>query len=637
MSVHEARAALCSLILVVVCGSACSGEQTATAGLVRASAQQSSASTADPASRIQAKISRVGARATEINESGGDVSWIQKEMQQVDRLLKAGDHVAGERVLDGILQKLGESVDSASAQQTLPTASDPGSRIQSKIRVIGDMATKLRDKGADVKPISDSMQQVDKLLKSGDHVTAERILDQLLTNLGITAEGAPRAAAGGAAAANCDAGKPMMVTQRLTISEDCTIGGDLTVAGKGVLHFDYRQRSNGRVVVNGNIVVQDDASLQVEGRQGGRAVLIVDNEFNAHRSMTSRDRATIKLNNVEWRTQKSVDRSKGSISMAYEARGNSSFEVTASTVVEAESWLLANLYDSARLTVTDTQHVPNEMYLHDSSVATIRGASTRTGVWLNAQGAKGTLTVPNVNGPFSWRTGAGNGLDVGWLLQVENAQPGLGVEIRSGTALTITGNGERAPATGELKIGYYVDSRETLDGLKAGLQNRRISERLTLRDVQLGPIAWQIYATENADLTIRNSVINEIGIFGRNARVLVERSVLQLAVLAAVAPASSLTINASEIWSQAVEVANQAQVTITDSEIHGTLFHARHANARISIKGGSFHENPGRCSQATMVNIATGQPRCNPFSSPGLPRKSGAGRIECVSTKGCEF
>ena len=637
MSLHKAAAALCSFLLIAASGCASSGEQMAAAEPVRVSAQQSSASTTDPASRIQAKISRIGARATKINESGGDVSWIQKEMQQVDRLLKAGDHVAGERVLDGILRKLGESVESGSAQQTSPTASDPGSRIQSKIRVIGDMATKLRDKGADIKPISDSMQQVDKLLKSGDHTTAERILDQLLTNLGITADGAPRAAASGAGAANCDAGKPMTVTQRVTISEDCTIGGDLTVAGKGVLYFDYRQRSNGRVVVNGNVVVQDDASLQIEGRQGGRAVLVVDNEFNAHRSMTSRDRARIKLNNVEWRTQKSVDRGKGSISMSYEARGNSSFEVTGSTVVEAESWLLANLYDSARLTVTDTQHVPNEMYLHDSSVATIRGAGTKTGVWLDAQGAKGTLTVPNVNGPFSWRTGAGHGLDVGWLLQVENAQPGLGVEIRPGTALTINGNGARAPATGELKIGYYVSARETLDGLKAGLQNRTVSDRLTLKNVQLGPIAWQIYAGDDADLTVRNSVVNEIGIFGRNARVLVERSLLQLAVLAAVAPGSSLTINASEIWSQAVEVANQGQVTITDSQIYGTLFHARHPDARITIKGGSFHENPGSCSQGAMVNIATGQPRCNPFSSPGRPRKSGAGRIECANTKGCGF
>src|SRR5688500_2254931 len=140
--------------------------------------------------------------------------------------------------------------------------------------------------------------------------------------------------------------------------------------------------------------------------------------------------------------------------MPYDSWGNSSLEITEATVVESQSWLLANLYDSARLTVVDTQHVPNEIYVHDSSVATIRGSSTRTGVWLDAQGAKGTLTVPDVNGAFSWRVGAGHGLDVGWLLQVENAQPGLGIEIRPGTARTINGNGARAPAPGEPKTGY---------------------------------------------------------------------------------------------------------------------------------------------------------------------------------------
>jgi hypothetical protein len=324
--------------------------------------------------------------------------------------------------------------------------------------------------------------------------------------------------------------------------------------------------------------------------------------------------------------------------MSYEARGRSSFEVTGSTIVEAESWLLAHLHESANVTVVDTQHVPNEIYVHDSSVATIRGASTRTGVWLDAQDAHGTLTLPDVTAPSSWRLGVGHGLDVGWLLQVEDAQPGLGVEIRSRTALTINGHGAHAPATGELTIAYFVsNSHETLDGLTAGVQHRTVSDRLTLNNVHLRPFAWQIYADDNADITIRNSVINEIGVFGRNARVFVERSVLQLAVLAALAPDSSLTIEASEIWNQAVEVSNQAQVTIRHSQIHGTLFHARHADSWISIEGGEFRDNPDGCVQGSMVDIATGQPRCNPFSAPGGPRKSGAGSVACAETEGCGF
>ena len=295
------------------------------------------------------------------------------------------------------------------------------------------------------------MQEVDRLLKGGDHVAAEGILDTLLTKLGEPATGSEsRSITAPRAAGQCDPLKPMVVTVSVTVTADCTIGGDLTVTGTAVLYFDYRQRSNGRVVINGNVVVQDDASLQVDGRPGGRAVLLIANAFRDQRTMTSRDRAKIKLNSVEFRTQQSAT-IQGSVSMPYDARGSSSLEVTGSTIVEAQSWLLANLYDSARLTVVDTQHVPNEIYVHDKAVATIRGSGTRTGVWLDAQGAQGTVTVPNVNGPFSWRIGAGNGLNVGWLLQVENAQPGLGLEIKPGTALTVVGNGTQAPATGELR------------------------------------------------------------------------------------------------------------------------------------------------------------------------------------------
>ena len=476
------------------------------------------------------------------------------------------------------------------------------------------------------------MQQVDKLLKSGNIEDAEKILDTLLTKLGLPATGsagsvaapAPVAPAGGR---DCDPRQPMTVSGPVTISEDCTIGGDLTVTGNAVLHFDYTGHKGGRLVVRGNIIVRDGATLWIQGRPEERAVFAVDNEFSQQRSITSKDDATIKLDYVEFRTQKSPDRGKGSVYMSYNAKGRSSFEATGSSLVEEEAWLLANLNDSAKLTIADTTRVPTEIYIHDSSSAKISGAGTRAGLWLDAGGAKGTLKLPHINAPFSWRTGAGAGLEVGWSLQVDDAQPGIGIEVKPASALTIIGNGAQAATTGELKISYFViGSRETLDGLKAGLQNRQISDRLTLKDVQLGPIAWQIYVGDNSDLTIENSTINEIGIFGRNAKVRVERSVLQLAVLAALGPGSSLDIRDSEVWNQTIEVANKGKVSISGSRIHGTLFHTRDSGSNISIEGGSFEENPARCTQATMVNIATGQPKCNPFRPPGMPRAGGSGQ-----------
>lgn len=510
-------------------------------------------------------------------------------------------------------------------------------RIQSKISQVGTRAIELRESGSDVSPIQNAMQQVDGLLKSGEIAAAEKILDSLLRNPLAPTIDTARAVAVPASARDCDPNKPMLVSGRVTVDADCTVGGDLTLTGSAVLHFDY-SREGGRLVVRGNIIVQGDAKLWIQGSAQERAVLVVDNEFSQQRSMTSKDGATIKLDHVEFRTQESVSKGKGSVYMSYEARDRSSFEATGSTSKGEEAWLLANLHDAAKLIVADTQFVPNEIYVHDSSTAKISGRGTQTGVWLDAAAAKGTVTLPDMNGPFSWRIGAGAGLDVAWSLLVDDARPGIGFEVRPGSALTIKGNGARAPATGELKISYFVaGARETLDGLKAGLQNRKISERLTLNDVQLGPIAWQIYAGDNADLTIRDSTINEIGIFGRDAKVRVDHSVLQLAVLAALGPHSLLEIRDSEVWNQTIEVANQAKVSVASSKIHGTLFHARDSGSDISIDGGTFFDNPAHCTQATMLNIVTGQPQCNPFRPPGGPQSTGPGKVKCTGTAGCRF
>ncbi|MEO8755974.1 MAG: hypothetical protein ABI624_25220, partial [Casimicrobiaceae bacterium] len=155
--------------------------------------------------------------------------------------------------------------------------------------------------------------------------------------------------------------------------------------------------------------------------------------------------------------------------------------------------------------------------------------------------------------------------------------------------------------------------------------------------VQLGPIAWQVYAGDDARLTIRDSTINEIGIFGKNAAVVVDHCVLQLAVLAALGSGSSLEIANSETWNQSIEAASDASVAIANSNVYGSLLNARDAASAIAISGGTFQANPAGCTQDTMVNISTGQPQCNPFRPPGLPQRTGPGKITCVATAGCTF
>src|SRR5262249_40369501 len=102
-------------------------------------------------------------------------------------------------------------------------------------------------------------------------------------------------------------------------------------------------------------------------------------------------------------------------------------------------------------------------------------------------------------------------------------------------------------------------------------------------------------------------------------------------------PGSLLDIQDCDIWNQAIEAANEGKVSIGDSNIHGTLFRTKDSRSTISIRGGRFYPNAPACSQAAMVDIATGQPNCNPFSAAGMPRSAGVGKIVCTDTARCSW
>jgi Repeat of unknown function (DUF5648) len=437
---------------------------------------------------------------------------------------------------------------------------------------------------------------------------------------------------------NCPPQGALTVVQSMTLADDCTIRGDLVVKNDAMLDVDYSRKAGARFVVQGDVTVEGSATLWIHGSAGAEAVFVVDNQFSQHRTMISKDDAKIRWEHVRFETQADIDPGMGSVYMSYAAMDRSGMVVDDGKIIAERAWLLANFGDATSLHVTNTEHLPNEIYIRDAATVRLGGTRTRPGLWLDAGGARGTLTLPDVTMPYAWKAGKTSGLDVGWTLEVDHAQPGLGVEIHPGTSLTINGKGGHAPATGELKIAYFVAGETAaLQGLKAGVQNAMISDRLTLNNVQLGPIAWQVYAGDDARLTIKDSTINEIGIFGKNAAVVVDRCVLQLAVLAALGPGSRLAIGNSDSWNQSIEAASDARVTITGSNIYGSLLNARDAASAIGISGGAFHANPAGCTQDTMVNISTGQPQCNPFRPPGFPQRTGAGKITCVATAGCTF
>jgi hypothetical protein len=103
--------------------------------------------------------------------------------------------------------------------------------------------------------------------------------------------------------------------------------------------------------------------------------------------------------------------------------------------------------------------------------------------------------------------------------------------------------------------------------------------------------------------------------------VVVDNSILQLAVLAAQGiGGSTMTINNSEIWNQAITAGNNSSIVINNCKVTGSAFSTTDALSHITVNGGCFFQNPAGCTQATMINIATGQPYCNPFIPPGFPQ-----------------
>jgi hypothetical protein len=189
----------------------------------------------------------------------------------------------------------------------------------------------------------------------------------------------------------------------------------------------------------------------------------------------------------------------------------------------------------------------------------------------------------------------------------------------------MTINGSGLPTTGELKVALlFANNTDIIKGLKVGLQNTTVANGqdggVTLHNVNLGPVAWQLYALMNENLFIKNSIVNEIGI-GGPSQITVDSSTLQFGELAAVGiGGSTLTINNSAIWNQAITATNNSRIVLNNCTVTGSAFSTTDAQSRITVNGGCFYSNPSGCTQSTMVNISTGQPYCNPYIPPGFPQ-----------------
>jgi len=425
--------------------------------------------------------------------------------------------------------------------------------------------------------------------------------------------------------AQCNSGS-VTVTTNATITGSCIINGDLTIQNGGSLNVDLTSAQLDTFVVRGNILLQGNGFLWIHAAAGSSGEqFIVSNNYSNQRSITTLDSSRIKLEYVEFKTQEGSLNNAASIYMSYFAKNSSIFYVNNSTLDTQTAWLLCNLNNRSTLVGYNPNHVPTETYLADTAQISLHGPGTNLGLWLTFDSITDTLNLPTgQTQPFSWKIGRGaGGLNTTWYLEEDTAKAGIGVQILSTAKVTINGTG--VPSTGELKVALlFANSSDTLKNLKVGIQNTTVatgpSGHVTLNNVNLGPIAWQVYALMNEKLYIKNSVINEIGIAGPSA-ITVESSTLQFALLAATGiGGSTLTINNSSIWNQAITAANNGKVILNNCTVTGSAFSTTDPTSHITVNGGCFFSNATGCTENTMVNLTTGQPYCDPFIPPGPPQ-----------------
>lgn len=431
-------------------------------------------------------------------------------------------------------------------------------------------------------------------------------------------------------------GGDLIVTENRTIVTSATVES-LTVKGNAILTIDYTSTPENSFVVKGNLLLQDNAQLIVRGNKSlMNDGFIIANEFSSQYTLKTTGNSIIKLENIGMRTQTGTVAEKGNIYMSYDALDNSSMIIDGAKLDNESNWLLGNFRNKSKLQISNSVYIPTEIYLNDSCSVSINGVDTKTGLWMALTSGAHTVQLPNVStSSWSWSAGSNLGAGVRWSLSVVNSSPGLGVQLFPNASANITGNNV---SPGELAISYFVSANnEVMNDLHVGLQNGIIvPNRLTLNNVRLGPIAWQIYSLTSASLTINNSTINEIGIVG-DGKVIVNNSLLQLAVLACYGQNSSLIVNSSDVWNQSIETNSNAKITFTDCNIYGSQFITRSAQSMIAINGGVFRSNPPIDRTKTFVDISSGYPNYNPFNSPGPPKKSGMGVITCVGVFNCNW
>jgi uncharacterized protein YicC (UPF0701 family) len=158
------------------------GGQPVTAARVEEPAETRSSPATDMEARIEGKIRSAHSRMQQLAQQGGDATSYQREMREVEALLRASRPTDAERRLDDILAKLKGAVEEPAKARSSPPASME-TRIKEKIQSVQSQIQQLAQQGRDPTPFLRSMSEVEELLRAGRPTDAERRLDDILAKL----------------------------------------------------------------------------------------------------------------------------------------------------------------------------------------------------------------------------------------------------------------------------------------------------------------------------------------------------------------------------------------------------------------------------------------------------------------------
>jgi hypothetical protein len=419
-------------------------------------------------------------------------------------------------------------------------------------------------------------------------------------------------------------------------------GADLVIGGAGTE----------LTVQNGTLEVQGNIALSVSGTfTVSHGTLQLDNSSNCEHNIDASGSAAFVFDHSTLVTNAT---GVNNIAACYNASGNSTAQFLYSNLPSGNSWLLAMMNGSASLVAQNSNQVPCETYIRESSQVEIRDDQVpshlraRNGLWLDFEsGTSGTVTLPDQTAPFTWAAGQGQPgyANVNWSLHVTTATPGIGVEPHAGSSVSVTGRGAANkeigfsinfdPAVGSAIANAMAEASYSFSDPPLNLVTSfslpplpgAAASELTLQNVNVGALAWQVYVgggmgAPPITVNLGSGAFNELAA-APGGHLNLTGTTTQLAVLEATGPGAVLTATNADLWSQTLQADSMGTLSLVGSVVHGGVLAATNGgtlqlddDTALWADGVTTPPNCVFGDDYDWMLAHNGRPECNPYSNP---------------------